>query len=332
MECVVLGNGGMMPTPLRMTASVLVRREGRMLMFDAGEGIQISLKRTGFGICSLDAIVVSHLHADHVLGIPGILMYRAQCDAAGPLTIVGPPGIRRFVQHTIEDLGYYLNYEVRYVEWPGAATAAAASAAPGLAPSGESKSKAAANMQPLWSWNGHVVRAAPLTHSTFCLGFRLEEASRPGRFDVDRARALGVPVGPLCGRLQAGESVELSDGRVIQPTEVLGPERRGRVLAYATDSRPCVALEDLCRGADLAFVESMFAREHAADAEEKRHMTTVEAASCAARAGVARLVLLHLSPRYTRDDEARLEHEATSCFARAQLGRELAVYPVPLPD
>ncbi len=251
MECVVLGNGGMMPTPLRMTASVLVRREGRMLMFDAGEGIQISLKRTGFGICSLDAIVVSHLHADHVLGIPGILMYRAQCDAAGPLTIVGPPGIRRFVQHTIEDLGYYLNYEVRYVEWPGAATAAAASAAPGLAPSGESKSKAAANMQPLWSWNGHVVRAAPLTHSTFCLGFRLEEASRPGRFDVDRARALGVPVGPLCGRLQAGESVQLSDGRVIQPTEVLGPERRGRVLAYATDSRPCVALEDLCRGANL---------------------------------------------------------------------------------
>lgn len=308
MECIVLGNGGMMPTPQRMTTSVLVRHEGRMLLFDAGEGIQISIKRGGFGICGLDAIAVSHLHADHVLGLPGILMFRAQCQEAGPLTIFGPPGIEQFIRHTIEDLHYYLNYEISFIEC------------------------AAPSLEPLGSWNGQFLYAAALDHSTFCLGYRLEEAVRPGKFDPQRALALGISPGPQYGKLQCGNPVVRADGRIIQPSEVLGPPRRGRSMAYVTDTRPCAGLERLCMGVDLAFVEGMFALEHAADAEQKRHMTTSEAAAAAKRARAARLVLLHFSPRYLLRDEEILLREANTQFEGAELGRELQIYEVPLPD
>ena len=158
MECVILGAGGMMPMPTRMTTSVLVRREGRMLLFDAGEGIQISLKKRGLGIRTLDAVAVSHLHADHILGLPGIMMFRAQCEEPGPLTIIGPPGVERFIRHNLEDLRYHLNYSLEFVEWSSAGGEVA------------------------WTWHGQLLKWDRLKHSTFCLGYRLEEAERPGRF------------------------------------------------------------------------------------------------------------------------------------------------------
>jgi ribonuclease Z len=308
MDCVVLGYGGMMPMPLRLTTSVLVRREGRMLLFDAGEGIQLSLKRGALGIRGLDAVAISHLHADHVLGLPGIMMFRAQCEEPGPLTIVGPPGVERFVRHTLEDLKYHLNYTLEFVEWaPGAGRIA-------------------------WAWHGNGLAWEPLEHSTFCLGYRLEEAVRPGRFDPARADALGVPPGPLRGRLQSGETVSSADGREIRPGDVLGPPRRGRVVAFATDTRPCAGLEALCEGADVAFVEGMFGSVHAAEAEEKRHMTAAEAAGAAARARVSRLVLVHVSPRYSLEDEGVLRDEARARFPNAEIASQLAIYEVPLPE
>jgi ribonuclease Z len=309
MECVVLGAGGMMPMPARLTTSVLVRREGRALMFDAGEGIQLALKRGALGIANLDAVAISHLHADHVLGLPGVMMFRNQCEAAGPLTIVGPPGIERFVRHTLEDLRYRIDYGLEFVEWSEGAGPAA------------------------WDWHGSRLIWEPLEHSVFCLGWRVEEAVRPGRFFPERASAAGVPSGPLWGRLQAGEDVVLDDGRTVRPSDVLGPPRRGRVVAFATDTRPCAGLERVVAGADLAFVEGMFALEHAADAAEKKHMTAAAAAEVAARAGAHRLVLVHISPRYdTRGDEERLRDEARVRFPGAEVGRGLASYAVPLPD
>lgn len=308
MECVVLGAGGMMPMPLRLTTSVLVRREGRMLMFDAGEGIQLALKRGGLGIRSLDAVAISHLHADHVLGLPGVMMFRAQSDSPGPLTIIGPPGTERFVRHTLEDLRFHKNYSLEFVEWSPDAPRVA------------------------WSWGGHDLIWDQLDHSTFCIGYRIEEAARPGRFDLDRARELGVPAGPEFGRLQSGEEITLADGRRVAPGDVMGPERRGRVVAYATDTRPCPGLGSLCADADLAFVEGMFAERHAREAVDKKHMTVREAASAARQAGVSRLVLVHLSPRYSREDEQELAAQAAEVFPGAEVGRSLAAYEVPLPD
>ncbi len=308
MECVALGTGGMMPMPLRLTSSVLVRLEGRMLMFDAGEGIQLALKRGGLGIQALDAVAITHLHADHVLGLPGILMFRAQNEAPGPLTIIGPPGIARFVRHTLSDLRYHVNFEVEYIEWQESADRTA------------------------WSWHGTRLEWEPLDHSTFCLGYRLVEPERPGRFHLKCAQELGVPEGPLFGQLQSGKSVRTADGREIRPEDVLGPARRGRAIAYATDTRPCAGLERLLAGVDIAFTEGMFAAQHHTDAVEKKHMTSFEAATVAAAANAHRLVLIHISPRYTREDEKILEQEARECFQNAEVARPLAAYSVPLPD
>jgi ribonuclease Z len=298
----------MMPMPLRLTTSVLVRREGRMLLFDAGEGIQLALKKGALGIRGLDAVAISHLHADHVLGLPGIMMFRAQCEDPGALTIIGPPGIRSFVQHTLDDLRYHINYSLHYIEWNDN--------------SGEIA----------FSWNGLSLRWQTLEHSTFCLGYRLEEPARPGRFDPLRAAALGVPSGPLRGRLQAGETITTAEGREVRPEEVLGPPRRGRIVAFATDTRPCEGLSRACARADLAFVEGMFLAVHADAAVEKRHMTAVEAAGMARDAGVDRLVLVHISPRYVHEDEATLGADARAVFPRAEVAIPLEAYPIPLPD
>jgi len=308
MECVILGAGGMMPMPLRMTTSVLVRREGRMLMFDAGEGIQISLKKGGLGIASLDAVAISHLHADHVLGLPGIMMFRAQCEDTGPLTIIGPPGIERFVRNTIADLRYHLSYELDFVEW-----------------SEECGDTA-------WSWNGHEITWHRLRHSTFCLGYRLEEANRPGKFDLDKAADLGVPSGPLFGRLQSGEEITTPEGRVVRPNDVLGESRRGRIVTFATDTRPCDGLNHACKNADIAFVEGMFTDLHKTEALEKKHMTAAQAARAASDSGVKKLVLVHISPRYTTADESILRDEARAVFKNTEVGRGLDVYKIPLPD
>ena len=279
-----------------------------MIMFDAGEGIQLALKRGGLGIRALDAVAITHLHADHILGLPGILMFRAQNDDPGPLTIIGPPGVRRFVQHTLEDLRYHKNYELIFHEWSP--------------DSGEDA----------WSWNGHSLKWRPLEHSTFCLGYRLEEAERPGRFFPEKARALGIPEGPLWGQLQQGKGVTLDNGTEVGPLDVLGETRRGRSVAFGTDTRPCDNLVSLCAGVDLAVIEGMFTREHQDDAVEKKHMTSTEAGRIAKDAGAQRLVLVHISPRYSLNDEKQIAAEASEHFPGATVGRGLDSFEIPLPD
>lgn len=277
-------------------------------MFDAGEGIQLALKKGGLGIRPLDAIAISHLHADHVLGLPGVLMFRAQCDDPGPLTIIGPPGIERFIKHTLQDLRYRLNFTIHFVEW-----------------SEQSQAKA-------WSWHGHSLFWEPLRHSTFCLGYRLEEAERPGKFDLQKANALNIPKGPLFGQLQNGRAITLEDGTVITPQDVLGPRRRGRIITFATDTSPCNGLKNLCTNADLAIVEGMFTLAHEKEAAEKKHSTAASSAQIAAKANTKQLVLVHISPRYNRSDEDTLQHEAKQFFKNVTIGRALDVYPVELPD
>lgn len=294
--------------PDRLTTSVLVRYEGRMILFDAGEGIQIALKQGGLGIKALDAVVITHLHGDHVLGLPGILMFRAQNQEPGPLTIIGPPGIQRFVRHNIDDLDYYINFDIEFVEW----------------------SKEAGNLA--WSWNGVRLIWEELEHSTLCLGYRLEEPTRPGKFDPARATELGVPMGPLFGQLQTGKTVTTPTGRIVRPEEVLGPSRRGRVVSFVTDCRPCPGARKLLADADLAFVEGMFVSKHAEEANEKGHMTAAEAGEMARASRLDRLVLVHVSPRYNGQDEKILEREAREYFPHAEVAEALKLYKVPLPD
>ncbi len=308
MECVLLGSGGMMPMPYRFLTSLAVRHQGQVYLFDAGEGCQIALKKTGLGIKPLRVLAVSHLHGDHCLGVPGLLMMRAQVTDPGPLTILGPPGIERFVVQLRDLMGFFINYPMQFIEWHDGSTETA--------------------------YEDDLVRISwlPLKHSTLCLGFRLEEHPRPGKFKPEAVKALGVPQGPLWRRLQEGEQVVLEGGITISPDQVLGPPRRGRDICYAVDTRPVQSLYRLCREADMAFLDGMFSPEDGAEAEAKGHMTVDDAARVAFRAGALRAVLVHISPRYSEQDIDTLAEAATKRFAAAEMGSDLKWYPVPYRD
>jgi ribonuclease Z len=310
MECFLLGSGGMMPMPRRRLTSVLVRTDVMDCLMDAGEGVQVSFKELGVGIKRLGLIAVSHLHADHCLGLPGLLMLRAQVEDPGPLTIVGPRGIRRFVQHVRADLGSYIPYRLRFVE---------------LDPSEEKHGVALRD-------NGFDLFWASLRHSVPCVGYRIQQPDRPGRFHPEKARALGVEEGPLWGKLQRGQSVDMPGRGEVSPDDVMGPPRRGRAVAYVTDTRPCPTASRLLKGVDLAFVEGMFLPEHADAARRKEHMTAQEAAELAKNAGAKRLVLTHLSPRYHDSERPAIRDTARKTFPDAVVGRDLDRFRVSLTE
>jgi ribonuclease Z len=171
-----------------------------------------------------------------------------------------------------------------------------------------------------------------LEHTRFCLGYRLEELDRPGKFKPHLAASLEIPKGSLWGKLQQGESITLEDGREVSPEQVLGEPRRGRHVAYVVDTRPSKGVYRLCQDADIAFMEGMFLPEHAEHAEAKGHLTVVDAARIAGRAGVRRAVLVHISPRYNNDELPLLAEAAKSRFNGAEMGEDFRVYRVPYPN
>lgn len=294
--------------PYRMLSSLAVRLNGLLYLFDAGEGAQINWKKARLGVRGLKVIAVTHLHADHCLGIPGMIMLRAQMDDPDPLVILGPSGIKEFVSQCRKTLEFQVNFPIEFIEWPG-----------------DKSGVAYRDHQALIRWE-------PVKHTRFCLGYRLEEFDRPGRFDPARAEASGIPRGPLWGKLQHGESVTTPAGRIVSPDKVLGPQRRGRHICYVVDTRPVQSIYSLCREVDLAFIEGMFLSEHSEHADDKGHMTVVEAARIAKRAGAAKVVLLHISPRYENSELVKLEEEARTRFDNVKTGRDLDLFEVPFPD
>jgi ribonuclease Z len=169
----------------------------------------------------------------------------------------------------------------------------------------------------------------PLKHTTLCLGYRLEEHPRPGKFNPARAKALGIPSGPSWGRLQKGEKVKLENGATISPEEVLGPPRPGRKVCYAVDTQPNKTLYRLCQKVDLAFLDGMFLPEHQEEADAKGHMTVDDAARVASRAGVGRAVLIHISPRYGEEDMEKFVKAAKERFERVEIGTDLQSFTIP---
>ena len=308
MDCFVLGSGGMMPMPRRRLTSVALRHEGEVYLFDCGEGTQVPYKELHLGQRALRLMAITHLHADHVLGLPGMLMLRAQMPDPAPLTILGPPGLETFISNVRRDLAMYINYEVKVVSWePGRGEVA---------------------------YEDEHVRVSwrKLNHSVLCLGYRMEQHQRPGRFDPEVALELGVPRGPLWGQLQQGKEVRTPDGALVRPEQVLGPARRGLQVAFVTDTAPCPGLEALLQGADLAFVEGMFLSEHTEEGAQKKHLTVEQAAATAHRAGVREMVLVHLSPRYVDRDLKRVAQEAGRHHANAVVGMDGLTFTRRAPD
>ena len=297
-----LGTAASRPTVGRNVSAVAVQREGDLMLFDCGEGTQRQMMRYGTGF-SLNRIFVTHMHADHFLGVIGLLRTLGLQGRTDPLEIYGPPGsrpiLRAAVDLGVERVGFPVRIETRN---PGGAVAS----------------------------DGYVVQAVPVDHGTRAVGWAVVEHDRLGRFDVERARALGVPEGPLFGRLHQGESVEV-DGRIVTPDEVVGPSRPGRTVVYTGDTRPSDRVVDAARGAELLIHDCTFSSEEADRARETGHATAAEAAEVARRAGVKRLVLTHLSARYSERWDV-LEEEARAVFPGAVVARDGMAIEIPYSD
>jgi ribonuclease Z len=306
LEVFVLGTGGMMPLPGRGLTSVLVRREGDLFLFDCGEGTQVGLRRLNLRWKKITSIFISHTHADHVTGLPGILMLSSQVDREEPLFIFGPPKIREFVEAMRRTLDMFINYEIVVKELEPGAVAMQA--------------------------EEFAIRTHPLVHTKPCLAYCLEEKMRPGIFFPEKAMALGVQRGPLWSQLQSGQPVRLGDGTEVQPAQVMGSERKGRKFCFATDTTVAPGLSEFARGADLFICEGMFSDDLAETAAEKRHLTAVQAAKIAREASVKQLGLIHYSPRYSDRELKTLLGEAREIFPETFLTRDLQHIGMPFEE
>ena len=295
-----------MPLPYRHLTSVLLRREGDLFLFDGGEGTQVSLRRLNLKWKKINAIFVSHTHADHVTGLPGILMLSSQVDRTEPLYIFGPPKIAEYIETSRKVLDMYINYPivVKEINEPGV----------------------------VYSGEDFYVRSFPLKHTKTCVGYTLEELERPGEFNPDRARELGVPCGPLWSKLQHGESVMTDDGKLVRPEDVMGKNRSGRKVSYVTDTMYLPSIADEVRGSDLLFCEGMFTEEFADQAAEKKHMTAKQAARIAKDANVDKMALIHYSPRYSDFELNTILSEAKEIFPETVLSRDRMSFDIQYKD
>ena len=306
MEAFILGCGGMMPLPYRHLTSVLLRRDGDLFLFDGGEGTQVSLKRLNLKWKKINCIFVSHTHADHVTGLPGILMLSAQVDRTEPLYIYGPPKIKEYIETSRRVLDMYINYPIIVKEIT----------APCVVHTGKD----------------YIVRAFPLEHTKTCVGYTLEEKDRPGEFNPEVARELKVPCGPLWSKLQNGIEVENDDGVIIKPEQVLGKKRSGRKFSFVTDTLFKPSIIDEVRNSDLLICEGMFEEALKDQAKEKKHMTAKQAATIAKEAEVRRMCMIHYSPRYTDKELHVLLEEAQEIWPKAELSRDRMQIDIPYID
>ena len=300
-----LGTSGAIPTAGRNPSAVFCNREGERLLFDVGEGTQRQMMRfsTGFSISHL---FLTHVHGDHVLGLPGLCQTMDFNERETPLAIHTPRGTRPIVERLVGVTGTRPSFPVRVNE---------------VGPD-----DVALDHQEF------AVRAIETDHRTRSVGYALVESDRKGRFDREHAEELGVPVGPKFSRLHEGEAVELDDGTVVEPDEVVGPSRPGRKIVYTGDTRPHEAVIDAATDTDLLIHDATFADDHADRAMSTAHSTAAEAADVAVRANAKRLALTHVSSRYA-GDPSPLRREARAVFDGeafvAEDGQEVAI---PYPD
>jgi ribonuclease Z len=301
LDVVFLGTSGSTPTAQRAPAATLVRRGGDRLLFDCAEGTQRQLLRCDVGLLELREIFLTHYHADHYLGLPGMLKTYSLRGRELPLTIYGPRGLRELVG-TLKRVFGRLTYPLELTELD-----------PGQTLDRED----------------YRLETFAVNHGVSAVGYRLVEDVRPGRFDVEVANALGVPDGPERGLLQRGTPVTLADGTVVTPDQVLGPARSGRSLVLTGDTAPAASVVEAARGADVLVHEATFLADERERANETLHSTAGEAADVAREAGVRLLALTHLSTRYFGHEVVL---EAREVFADTVVPRDFDVVDIPFPE
>lgn len=296
-----------MPTRARNVSSVALRlpQRGEVWLFDCGEATQHQLQRTPLKLSQISRIFITHLHGDHLFGLMGLLASCGLAGAAQEIHLYGPDGLEEYVRMSGQLSRTTLSetLQIHTVE------------------AGR-----------IYGDDEFSVACLPLKHRITSYGYRVAESDRPGRFDVERATALGVPSGPLFGRLKSGESVELADGRVVHGRELQGAAIEGRAIVYCTDTTYCRSAVELAERADALIHEATFAAEDEPLALQSMHSTTTMAARVASEARVRQLLLTHFSPRYTKESQVTpddLLAEARAVFPRTEMARDFMIYEVP---
>ncbi len=299
MKVTFLGTGGSVPTKKRNLPSLAVRTDGGLVMFDCGEGTQKQFLIAKLGFNREMRILISHMHADHILGIPGILHSMSFMGRSRDLEIYGPPGICEFVKCTTETVKFRPMFPIRTVEvHPGTITRT----------------------------DSYAIKAAWADHSVPCLAYSLTENEKPGRFHPAKARELEVPKGPLWKTLQMGKPVKVGRRR-IDASRVVDPPRKGLKITYGVDTRPCERVIELASGSDLLIHDGMFSSDASERAREYGHSTVVEAAKIAKRSHSRNLALTHFSAIYA--DTSQLLAEAKAVFPRTIVAEDLRSLELP---
>lgn len=274
LDVCLLGTGGMMPLPYRFLTSLMTRYNGSNLMIDCGEGTQVAVKSKGWSFKPIDVICFTHYHADHISGLPGMLLTMGNAERTEPLTLIGPKGLEKTVS-ALRVIAPELPFPIICKEIQGP--------------------------KEHFEINGYDITAFRVNHNVLCYGYTIQ-IHRGGKFSVERARSNEIPV-KYWNPLQKGQTVE-AEGKIYTPDMVLGPDRKGIKLTYCTDSRPTVSIEEHAKESDLFICEGMYGEpEKEAKAREYKHMTMKEAAFLAKKADVKEMWLTHFSPSLVRPEE-----------------------------
>lgn len=291
LDICLLGTAGMMPLPNRWLTSMMARYNGSSLLIDCGEGTQIAMKEAGWSPKPIDTILVTHFHADHISGLPGLLLSMGNAERTEPVTIVGPKGVTRIV-NSLRVIAGDLPFSIEFRELT--------------------------EPEERFMLHGYEITAFRVKHNVVCYGYRID-VPRAGKFDADRAKALGIPI-RLWNTLQKGETVE-EDGQTYTPDLVMGPPRRGLAVTYCTDTRPVPKISEVANGSDLFICEGMYGEPGMEKkAKQYRHMTFTEAAELAKAAGVKEMWLTHFSPSLVNPKQ--YIGRAKEIFPAASLGKD----------
>jgi len=305
MELWFLGTSAGMPIRDRNVTSIALKicqNNGLFWMVDCGEGTQHQLLKTPLKLNRLSKLFITHLHGDHVFGLPGLLSSRSSLGGTERLDIYGPPGLRELVETSLRVTETHLGFPLNLIEIEEGV---------------------------IVEDGGMTVVAAKLDHRIDSFGYRMMERERPGILNAQWLAEMGVPPGPDYGHLKAGKDVTLGDGRVIRSAEAVGKPSPGRIITILGDTRPCTNAVKLSEGADVLVHEATFAHDLADKANEYGHSTALQAAQAAHTAGVGRLFITHFSSRYKQEDLADLETEARSVFSHTEAAIELKPYSIP---
>jgi len=304
LHVIFLGTSGSVPTPKRSLPAILIQRKDEQIMFDCGEGVQRQMIKAKGGFHRKMRIFITHMHGDHVLGLPGLLQTMALLDREKKLEIYGPIGIKRFLDCIRKTVQFVLTFQIDVHEIAEAGT--------------------------VFDEKEYAVKAVWANHLIPSLAYALIEKPRPGRFYPRKAKALGVPEGPLWSKLQQGHKAKLPSGQTVEPKQVMGPSRKGRMIVYTGDTRPFRNLAEFAIDADLLIHDTTLDDDLAERAEEDGHSTPSQAAESAKKARAKQLILTHISARY--DDTSKLLERAQKIFKNTQVAEDFMKIEIPLSD